>query len=64
MRRIEIIIDDDGMIDVYENGKCCGGLGWDEMVGQIAAMTISKVKVGGLFSMKTKEEWQQERMSE
>ena len=59
MRRIVITVDDEGRIDVEENGKICDGLGWDEMLGQVAAMTIPlrHSNERGLFDMRTPEEW-------
>lgn len=60
MRRIVITVDDNGNIDVEENGKTCDGLGWDEMLGQIAAMTIPLgcADKQGIFSMRTPEQWE------
>ena len=43
--------------DVHEDGKCCNGLGWDEMLGQVAMLTIPALRVGRGFDMRTPEEW-------
>ncbi len=58
-RTITITFDHEGHVgwDVHENGKCCNGLGWDEMLGQIAALTISPSRVGNGFAMRTPKEW-------
>ena len=59
-RTITITYDDseNGHIwDVHENGKCCNGLGWDEMLGQVIMLTISPERVGQGFAMKTSKEW-------
>lgn len=56
MRRITIIIDDHGF-DVEEDGKICDGLGWDEMLGQVAMLTIPPSRVGKGFAMHTPAEW-------
>lgn len=61
-RQIIIHIADDGSMDVEENGMVCGGLGWDEVLGQVAAMTIPDGRRGpqGLFRMQTREQWEAE----
>jgi len=64
MREIVITISDKNRIDVREGDKYCDGLSWDEMLGQIAAMTLPKErieKVKGLYPMRTAEEWEQQR---
>lgn len=64
MRTIVITVDDPQKpcgFDVTENGRSCNGLSWDEMIGQIASMTIPATRIGGLFSMRTPEEWKQWR---
>ena len=64
MRTITIVIEDTACgFDVQENGKTCDGLSWDEMLGQVAAMTIPPSRVGCLFAMRTPEEWAQHRES-
>lgn len=60
MRRITIIIDDNGF-DVEEDGKICDGLSWDEMLGQIAMLTMHPSRVGKGFAMRTPAEWAEER---
>lgn len=58
MRTITITIEDGGCgFDVHENGKCCDGLSWDEMLGQVAMLTIPPSRVGNGFAMRTPEEW-------
>ena len=47
--------------DVYENGKCCNGLSWDEMLGQVAMLTTPANRLGNGFTMKTPEEWKNYR---
>lgn len=58
-RTITITYDDEGGCgwDVHENGKCCGGLGWDEMLGQVALLTVPPARVGNGYAMRTPEEW-------
>lgn len=56
MRRITIIVSDGGY-DVEEDGKICDGLSWDEMLGQVAMLTITPSRVGKGFAMHTPEEW-------
>lgn len=43
--------------DVHENGKKCDGLSWDEMLGQVAMLTMPVNLVGKGFAMRTTEEW-------
>ena len=38
-------------------GRRCNGLGWDEMLGQVAMLTIPPARVGNGFAMHTPEEW-------
>lgn len=47
--------------DVHENGKCCNGLSWDEMLGQVAMLTMPANLLGKGFRMQTPEEWAAER---
>jgi hypothetical protein len=47
--------------DVEENGKTCDGLCWDEMLGQIAAMTVPPGRVGHGYPMRTPQEWVEHR---
>lgn len=61
MRRITIIVDDSGCFDVEEDGKICDGLCWDEMLGQIAMLTIPVGRVGKGYAMRTPEEWIEHR---
>lgn len=62
MRRITIIVmDDNSGFDVEEDGKICDGLCWDEMLGQIAMLTIPPSRVRNGYAMKTPEEWVVER---
>ena len=61
MKRTITITYDDGELgcgwDVHEDGKCCNGLGWDEMLGQVAMLTIPALRVGSGYAMRTPEEW-------
>lgn len=58
MRIITIAIDPTACgFDVHENGKCCDGLSWDEMLGQVAMLTIPANIVGKGYAMRTPEEW-------
>jgi len=63
MKRIITITYDDSetgsLWDVHENGKCCNGLGWDEMLGQVAMLTMSPERVGKGFAMRTPKEWEE-----
>lgn len=49
--------------DVHEGEGFSGPLSWDEMLGQIASMTIpSRATTGnGLFGMKTPDQWDEQR---
>jgi len=59
-RTITIIVHDagGGGYDVFEGERYQNGLCWDEMLGQIAAMTIpvSRARPDGLYGMETPEE--------
>lgn len=64
MREIIITVSDDGQLDVREGDRYCDGLAWDEMLGQVAAMTapVERIsKMNGLFTMLNKEEWEAKR---
>lgn len=59
-RTITITFDDEGhgaSWDVHENGKCCDGLSWGEMVEQVIALTIQQCRVGNGYAMHTPEQW-------
>lgn len=43
-------------IEVRENGQTTGQLAWDEMLGQVAAMTHPDLNKGR-YPMRTEEEW-------
>lgn len=59
MRTITITIEDGACgYDVHENGKCCGGLSWDEMLGHVAMITMPVGRIGIGFRMRTSEEWE------
>lgn len=47
--------------DVHEDGKCCNGLSWDEMLGQVAMLTIPASRVGNGFQMLTPDEWKERK---
>lgn len=49
--------------DVHEDGKCCNGLGWDEMLGQVAVLTMPPKRVGTGYAMRTPQEWADLKMS-
>jgi len=62
VRTITITIEDSACgFDVHENGKCCNGLSWDEMLGQVAMLTMPAFRLGNGFKMQTPEEWEAER---
>lgn len=62
MKRLIIEIDDERGFDVVdEDGRRCDGLSWDEMLGQVAMLTIPPGRVGKGFRMQTQEEWDAER---
>lgn len=42
-------------------GRRCNGLGWDEMLGQVAMLTIPPGRVGNGYRMQTREQWEAER---
>lgn len=50
--------DERGMFDVVDReGRRCDGLSWDEMLGQVAMLTIPPARVGNGFAMHTPEQW-------
>lgn len=56
------IVMDEGVFDVVdEAGRCCDGLSWDEMLGQVAMLTMPACRLGKGFRMQTPEEWANER---
>lgn len=62
MRAITIEIDDGNNFDVVdEQGRRCNGLAWDEMLGQVAVLTIPIGRVGKGYQMQTAEEWAADR---
>ena len=65
-RVITITFDDEHGADwdVAENGKCCNGLGWDEMLGQVAMLTIPLSRVGIGYVMRTPQEWAEYRAAQ
>lgn len=64
MRTITITIEKESSgFDVHENGKCCNGLSWDEMLGQVAMLTIPPYRVGNGFKMQTPEQWAAEEQA-
>lgn len=46
---------------VDQHGRRCDGLSWDEMLGQVAMLTIPPARVGNGFAMHTPEEWAAQR---
>ena len=60
MKRTITITVDGGKMNVIEDGRETGPLTWDEMLGHVAAMTISRdrVRPDGLYTMRTKKEWE------
>jgi hypothetical protein len=50
--------DERGMFDVVDHeGRRCDGLSWDEMLGQVAMLTIPPSRVGNGFAMHTPDQW-------
>jgi hypothetical protein len=47
-RTITITFTDESGWDVHKDGKCCNGLGWDEMLGQVAVLTMPPARLGTL----------------
>lgn len=43
--------------DVQEDGKCCNGLCWGEMLEQVAALTMPPERLGRGYEMRTPAEW-------
>lgn len=63
-RTITITIDPAACgYDVHENGKCCDGLSWDEMLGQVAMLTMPASRIGNGFAMRTPDEWNKLRQN-
>lgn len=62
-RTITIVMTDSNHFDVFEGERYCDRLGWDEMLGQIAAMTIPTKdnRERGLYGMLTPEEHEEKR---
>lgn len=58
MRTILIQIDEEGRIEVRENGRTTGQLSWDEMIGQIAEMVHPRIGPAGRYPMMTDEQWE------
>jgi hypothetical protein len=58
VRVILIQIDDEGRIEVREDGRTTGQLSWDEMLGQIAEMSNPRIG-SGRYPMLTEVQWQQ-----
>lgn len=50
---ISIVPLNGGGFEVRRDGLTTGELTWDEMLGQVAAMTLPDHKRGGLFRMET-----------
>jgi hypothetical protein len=50
---------------VHEGERHSGALSWDEMLGQIASLTLPPQanRIGGLFGMRLPEEWAAHRLS-
>lgn len=62
MRRLTIEIGGVRGFDIVdEDGRRCDGLSWDEMLGQVAMLTIPASRVGNGFKMLTPEQWEAER---
>jgi hypothetical protein len=53
---ITIFINDEGYLDVSQNGKRCNGLAYDEMIGQVISLTAHLVRKDG-YPMDTPEGW-------
>ena len=53
--------DSPGLFDVVlEDGRCCDGLSWDEMIGQVIELTHPKLGQPH-YRMQTPAEWDSER---
>lgn len=56
-----------GSFVIEQGGKICDGLGWDEMLGQLAVITFPTERVkrwgGSLYPMETPEEREAKRLS-
>lgn len=57
MTQITIVMDGLHFDVVDEAGRCCDGLSWDEMIGQVVMLTIPPQMVGRGYQMKTPDEW-------
>lgn len=58
---VTITTHDDGTLEVMKDGRTTGPLGYDEMLGQVATMHKPHRQLapgGGLFDMRTPEEWE------
>lgn len=53
---------DDRMFDVVDqDGRRCDGLSWDEMLGQVAMLTMPPARLGNGFAMHTPDQWAAQR---
>lgn len=61
MRVINIVVNNDGSLEVNEKHLTSGVLSWDEMLGQVAAMTLPSKRIeslnGSLYPMRTRSDW-------
>lgn len=57
MRTITIVVRDVGGFDVSEGTRFCSELTWDEMLGQIARLTMPERNP--LFHMESRDEWRE-----
>lgn len=54
--------DERSMFDVVDHqGRRCDGLGWDEMLGQVAMLTMPPARLGNGFAMHTPDQWAAQR---
>lgn len=61
MRTLTIEIGGPNGFDVVdEQGRRCNGLSWDEMLGQVAMLTMPECRLGNGFRMLTQEQWDAE----
>ena len=59
---ITITQPEPGQWTVAVGAAFCPHLTWDEMLGQVAMLTIPPGRVGNGFRMQTREQWDAERL--
>lgn len=59
---LSVVMDEKGHFDVVlPDGSCCDGLSWDEMLGQVARLTMNDRSRSFTYAMHTPEQWEQMR---